>query len=128
MAARVDNTHPRDSSPWRYGSHRYAGERDGIGVSIEWGVNGPAIDAAAQTADTEMRITVTEGGITHQLTDRARERFLHPQEIAALAELSGALEVVAFHGDYDLDVPFDLSPRAQRMIVVLRKTAVQPVS
>ena len=97
----VDVSHPRDCSPWNYGTHRYEGERDGIRVVVEAGVNGPPIDAAAQIADTEMRITVEQDGATHQILDRARERFFHPQELAALAELSGALEVVAFHGDYE---------------------------
>ncbi len=118
----VDVSHPRDCSPWHYGSHRYEGERDGIRVVIEAGVNGPPIDAAAQIADTEMRITVEEGGTTREILDRARERFFHPQELVALAELSGVLEVTEFYGDYDLEVPFDLSERAVRLIAVLRKT------
>ena len=49
------------------------------------------------------------------------QRFFHPQEIVALADLSGVLEVVAFHGDYDALIPFDLSPRATRMVVVLKR-------
>lgn len=117
----VDVTHPRDCSPWNYGSHRYEGQRDGIRVVIEWGVNGPAIDAAAQVADTETQITVEQKGNAYQIVDRARERFFHPQELAALAELSGALEVVMFNGDYDLAVPFDLSEQSKRLIAVLRR-------
>ena len=46
----IDVTHPRDCSPWNYGVHRYEGERDGMRVVIEAGVNGPPIDAAAQVA------------------------------------------------------------------------------
>lgn len=117
----VDVTHPRDSSPWDYGRHRYEGERDGIRVIVEAGVNGPPIDLPAQIADSEMRITIEEDGVVHRILDRARERFFHPQEIVALADLSGALAVVAFHGDYDAEVPFDLSPRATRMVTVLRR-------
>jgi hypothetical protein len=116
----VDLSHPRDCSPWRYGSHRYEGTRDGMRVVIEAGVNGPPIDAAAQVAETEMRITVERDGRTEVIRDVARERFFHPQELAALAELSGTLEVVAFYGDYDITVPFDLSERSTRLIAVLR--------
>ncbi|MFO1073730.1 MAG: class I SAM-dependent methyltransferase [Geminicoccaceae bacterium] len=116
-----DITHPRDSSPWRYGSHRYEGERDGIRVVVEAGVNGPPVDPATQIADSEMRITIERAGERQVILDRARERFLHPQEIVALADLSGALDLVAFHGDYDDAVPFDLSPRATRLVAVLRR-------
>lgn len=116
----VDLSHPRDCSPWSYGSHRYEGTRGGMRVVIEAGVNGPPIDAAAQVAETEMRITVERDGRTEVIRDLARERFFHPQELAALAELSGALEVSAFYGDYDLEVPFDLSERSTRLLAVLR--------
>jgi SAM-dependent methyltransferase len=121
----VDVSHPRDCSPWHYGTHRYEGEREGIRVVIEAGVNGPPIDAAAQIADTEMRITVEEHGTTREILDRARKRFFHPQELAALAELLGALAVTEFYGAYDLDVPFDLSPHATRLIAVLRPAGRQ---
>jgi hypothetical protein len=68
-----------------------------------------------------MRITVEESGRTQVIRDRARERFFHPQELAALAELSGVLEVTGFFGDYDLAVPFDLSEKSTRLIVALRR-------
>ena len=116
----IDLSHPRDCSPWNYGSHRYEGTRDGMRVLIEAGVNGPPIDAAAQVAETEMRITVERDGRTEVISDLARERFFHPQEIVALAELSGVLEVSEFFGDYDLEVPFDVSERATRLIAVLK--------
>lgn len=122
----VDVSHPRDCSPWAYGSHRYEGERDGMRVVIEAGVNGPPIDAAAQIAETEMRITVERDGRTEVIRDLARERFFHPQELAALAELSGGLEVARFFGDYDLEVPFDLSERSTRLIAVLRSVNRPP--
>jgi hypothetical protein len=47
------------------------------------------------------------------------ERFFHPQGLAALAEPSGALQVAAFFGGYDLG---DLSERSKRLIAVLRHT------
>lgn len=119
----VDVTHPCSCSPWRYGGHRYAGARDGLAVTIEFGVNGPKIDPATQVADTEIVITLEQDGQRQVVRDRARERFFHPQEMVALADLSGVLEVVAFHGDYNLALPFDLSPRARRMVVVMRRLA-----
>src|SRR5258708_7643430 len=47
----VEITHPRDCSPWHYGSHQYLGERDGMLVTIDWAVTAPRIDPPAQVLE-----------------------------------------------------------------------------
>ena len=44
------------------------------------------------------------------IVDRARERFYTSQEYIALAKASGALEVVEFFGEFDLDCQVRLEP------------------
>jgi hypothetical protein len=117
----IECTHPRDCSMHEYGEFRYGGSRDGVDVRIRWAIEPPVVDIVAGTAEVVTEMEVDDNGQPFRIVDRARERFLMPQEIALLAERSGALEVVAWHGDFDLDQPLDLSPRSRRMIAVLRK-------
>jgi SAM-dependent methyltransferase len=117
----VDMTHPRDCAPNAYGDFRYVGERDGCRVEIDWAVNRPIADPITNVAAVEVLMRVTENGRTSTHRDRAQERFLSAQEIALLAERSGALRAVAWFGAYDLAQPFDLSPGAHRLIAVLAK-------
>lgn len=117
----LDVTHPRDCSTLGYGRHTYAGERDGCRVTIEWGLN-PVADALAQSVVSEIHVRVSEGGGPEQIFSRqARERILFAQEVAALADASGALEVCGYFGDYDLGRPFDNSPASRRLLVALRR-------
>lgn len=116
----IEVTHPRDCSMWQYGSYQYKGERDGIGVVLDWAVNKPTADPLSQVVDCEVVMTVSENGERKVFRQRARERFATLQEFSALAKLSGALSLVASYGDYRLDQPFDNSPSARRMILVLR--------
>jgi SAM-dependent methyltransferase len=115
-------THPRDCSMWNYGRFRYAGERDGVRVEVDWAVNDPVADPFTQVAEVETRVRVLEDGAGEQVwLDRAQERFTTAQEFAALARLSGALELVRCYGDFRLDQPFDASSASRRMIVLLRR-------
>jgi len=114
-------THPRDCFLWNYGSHRYAGERNGTKVEILWAVDGPKVDALAQTIECDVVMRVKEYGEVKEFRDRAREHFRLPGEYAALARLSGALEVAGVLGDYRFDRPFDQSPDSRRMITVMKR-------
>jgi SAM-dependent methyltransferase len=116
----VEVTHPRDCSMWDYGNFQYKGERDGIGVVIDWAVNRPKADPLTQVVECEVVMTVTEGGERKIFRERARERFGTVQEFSALARLSGSLSLLDCYGDYRLDQPFDHSPGARRMIMVLQ--------
>jgi SAM-dependent methyltransferase len=118
----LEYTHPRECSLASYGKFHYAGERDGVKVEILWATNNPIFDPSTGVAcvETEMRVEVNGNRLV--IPDSACERLVTPQEIALLAELSGVLHVVGWHGDFDLDQPFDNSPASKRMIAVLQKT------
>jgi SAM-dependent methyltransferase len=117
----VEFTHPRDCSPWGYGTYRYQGERNGTRVVIDWPVNDPAMDWHSQVTEVETVLRVWENGQEHVFHDRAKERFATLQEYRALADLSGALRLAAAYGDFKLDQPFDNSPASRRMILVFER-------
>ncbi len=66
-------------------------------------------------------MSVTSGGSQEVFVDRAYERFLSAEDIARLAGASRALQICAWHGDFDVDQPFDDGYSSRRMIVVLRR-------
>jgi SAM-dependent methyltransferase len=116
----MEVTHPRDCSMWSYGNFQYTGERNGVRVVLDWAVNRPSADPITQVVDCEVIMTVDDNGERKIFHDKARERFSTLQEFTALAKLSGAISVAESYGDYRLDQPFDNSPTARRMIVVLK--------
>lgn len=118
----AEMTHPRDCSPYNYGTFQYSGERDGTRVTIDWAVNGAVIDPFAQVAEVETVMRVVENGTEQVFRDRAKERFAGAQEYRALAQLSGSLRLAATYGDFDLDQPFDNSAGARRMILIFEGT------
>ncbi len=117
----VDLTHPRECSFWHYTPFRYAGESDGVSVEIQWAINNPRYDLVTSVAHVELEMRVNDHGRQWTIHDSAKERLLLPQEICLLAELSGALRVVGWHGDFDLAQPLDASPTSRRMIIILQK-------
>jgi SAM-dependent methyltransferase len=117
----VDITHPREVDYDHYGDFTYGGERDGIRVEILWGTNGPASDLVSGIVETEIEIHIDDHGRQFVIKDYAKERMLFPQEIVLLAELSGKMKVVGWHGDYDITQPLDYSAKSRRMIAVLQK-------
>src|SRR5262245_16213444 len=116
----IELSHPRDCSAEHYGRFRYAGERDGCRVTIDW-----ANVAAAPTGGVvvaEVTMSVTSDGTEEVFVDRAYERFLCASDIVGLADASGGLEVCGWYGDFDVEQPFDEGRASRRMIAVLRKT------
>ncbi len=118
----LEITHPRDCSMWNYGNFQYRGERDGVSVVLDWAVNRPNADPVTQVIKCEVVMTVVENGKCQTFRETACERFSTLQEFAALAKLSGVMSVAGVYGDYRLDQPFDNSPGARRMIIVLQAT------
>lgn len=114
-------THPRDCSPWEYGSFVYEGERDGVRVRIQWAVNNPVMDPLTQVAQIETVLTVEENGQVQTFHDTASERFMMAQEWLAVIRLAGGLDVVSVLGDFRADQPFDHTEASRRMIFVLRR-------
>jgi hypothetical protein len=119
----IDLTHLRECSFASYGSFRYGGSRGPVSVEIVWATNNPTFDVLTGVAEVEIELHIDDNGIHHVIKDSARERLLSPQEILLLAELSGELEVVGWHGDYDIGQPLDNSPASTRQIAVLQKLA-----
>jgi SAM-dependent methyltransferase len=118
----VEMTHPRDCNIFDYGDYVYAGTRDGIDVRISWATNGPVIDYAAEVAHVEMLVEVNDKGRMLRFVDAACERLSGPQELAAIAALSGRLKLLSLYGDFRLDQPYDASPGSRRLIAVLAPT------
>src|SRR5260221_6507619 len=59
----VEMTHPRDCSPWNYGSHQYTGERNGMRVVIQWAGNGgPKGDPPPPVVEGETGVRVSGDG------------------------------------------------------------------
>lgn len=120
----IDLTHPRDCNYDHYGAFGYSGQRGDTAVAIKWATNDPRFDLVTGCARVALEINVKENGDSYHIHDEAVERLLFPQEITLLAQLSGALEVVGWYGDYDLLQPLDYSPGSRRMIGVLQKVKV----
>lgn len=116
----IEITHPRDCSMWNYGNFQYRGERGGVSVVLDWAVNQPKADPLTQVIACEVVMTVVDNGKPMTFRETARERFSTLQELSALATLSGAMSFHGAYGDFRLDQPFDNSPAARRMIVVLK--------
>ncbi len=119
----LENTHPRDCAPYQYGDFQYHGERDGCDVTITWATNNPVVNPLTQVISPQVEIRICENGNTTFLTDQASERFIAPQEFYQLAELSGVFTITGWYGDFNLNQPFDNTPAARRMILVLQKKA-----
>jgi SAM-dependent methyltransferase len=114
-------THPRDCSMHGYGTHVYSGERNGTKVEIRWAVNNPKHDAFTQVAEVETVLKVTENGNETLYRDKARERYLSPQELVALTKLAGGFKIIDCYGDFIPGLKMDNSPASRRMIFVLQK-------
>jgi SAM-dependent methyltransferase len=117
----IDLTHPRECSFWHYTPFYYAGQREGVSAEIQWATNNPCYDLVTSIAYVELEMRVNDHGWRWTIHDSAKERLLLPQEICLLAEMSGALQVVGWYGDFDLAQPLDDSPASRRMIAILQK-------
>jgi SAM-dependent methyltransferase len=117
----VDLSHPSEIDWTHYKRFHYSGQRDGVKVDIHWATNDPSYDLATGIAHVGVEMRVNDHGKEFVVKDSADERLMFPQEIALLGELSGALKVVGWYGDFHIDQPLDYSPKSQRMIGVLQK-------
>jgi SAM-dependent methyltransferase len=123
----IDLSHPRDCSSQNYSNHRYAGQRDDIAVEIIWPASDTEFDLIDGVAHVEVEMRVNDHGQELIISNTMDERMLIPQDIHLLANLSGALQVMGWYGDFDLSQPLDDSPASRRMIAVLRKNE-RPIS
>ncbi len=117
----IDLSHPAEVSFSHYKKFHYSGERDGVKVDIYWATNNPQYDLATGIAHVALEMHVNDHGKQIVVKDEANERLLFPQEINLLAEASGALKVVGWYGDFNMNQPLDHSEKSQRMIGVLQR-------
>ena len=80
-----------------------------------------SVNESTLYTQVKTKVTVKEHGAEQVFYDQARERFCSAQEYRLLAELSGALDVLDFYGDFKLDQKFDGSAASRRLIGVLAK-------
>lgn len=117
----IDVTNPRFTSFTYYEPFCYTGERDGVFVEIRWHGDHTKIDPVTHVATTRVEMLVNNHGQQETFSDMAQERILTAQEIVLLAQMTGKLQPVGWYGAYDINQPFDHSPKANRMIAVLQK-------
>jgi hypothetical protein len=117
----IHYSHPRDCSLLDYGKFRYAGQRDNIFVEINWATNRPRFDLVTAVADVEIEMRVQDNGHSMVITDRAKERLVTPQDLRLVARMSGQLQIVGWHGNFDLNQPFDQSSESVCMLCVMQK-------
>ena len=88
------------------------------------GCDGPPCEPFAHvyTEYLHFRRTDLASAATSERTYATRKRALHPQELAAMVEAAGGLEIVAWHtGRMDLSERFDSTDGKGRAVVVLRR-------
>lgn len=119
--------HPRDfvgrggrmygvSTPWMV-------ERDGLEVSVRWGLPSNPYDPLRQIFHAHIEIEAKSvGGDSNHIEDIIPMRDWTLDELRAAIRLSGVFEVSNLYGDFSLDVPLSNSEQAWRMILVLRRS------
>ncbi len=117
----IECIHPRACSYFHYGVHTHRGQRDGTEVEFVVGANHPVFDPITGTAQVRLDLHVRKNGILTTYTDEASEHIYSAPEIQLIADRSGSLDVVAWHGEMDLNQPFDNAPEATSMLVLLQK-------
>ena len=81
-----------------------------------------SMDPVAQTFEDELVFEAHEGERTTEIRGGpTRTRLILPQEFRALVEASGAFDLLATLGTFDLKAPLDRDSMSWRMVSVLRK-------
>jgi len=119
----LEMNHPRDvfnvgkstGTDWKM-------TRDDKTVHTIWGSDSDKFDPITQITNTTVRLTVTEETkVIFELEDKSKQRCFTANEFKALVFASGRFKIVDFFGSLDVDIPFDNSKKAWRMVPVLQK-------
>ncbi len=97
-------------------------ERDGIEVQVDWTYRQHPIDWRAQTFSGLAKIRVCDRSKTLSLELPYRYRVFFPQELEALACLSGCFRVMSVYGDFHLGRVYGRMQSPKLMLVLLQKT------
>ena len=117
----IEMPHPRDVFNVESSTKNvWEMEKDGGKLSIDW-ASEPDFDPITEISTGNVLMTWELDGTIdkHVAPERFREYGLGV--LKALMELAGGLELVTIYGDMKVDVPFDNTKKAWRMIPVLRK-------
>jgi len=119
----IEQTHPRESFAdlESYVETEWAVETRGVRVEIAWGTENDPFDPITQRGETTVRVRVTEKGRTFEIEDHLPQKTWLATEMEAAIRASGVFALVQRYGALDATTPFDNSPRARRMVSVLRK-------
>lgn len=119
----IEQTHPRESFAdlESYVETEWIVEARGTRVEIAWGDEKDPFDPITQRGHTTVRMRVTEKGKTLEIEDHLPQKTWLATEMEAAIRASGVFELVHRYGALDATVPFDNSPRARRMVSVLRR-------
>lgn len=118
----IEYMHPRETELLYYKPMRLEGSRDGIHVTITYGVNDPVIDLRTQVAEVETETIVShDGEVRQKYSSTALERFFTVQEVAALAFGSGSFQMVGAWGDFDQTIPIVRESIARKSIIALER-------
>lgn len=119
----VELPHPGDflQEPRQRQTH-WSVRRDETTVEVSWGHPDDPYDATTQVHDALVEFRVRRGDQVEAYRERTRMKEWLAPEFEAAVRLSGEFEIVARHGDFRLDAPFDDTEQSWRMIAVLRRS------
>jgi SAM-dependent methyltransferase len=89
-------------------------------LKIDW-ASDATFDPIAEVSTGTVRFTETREGAEHTYEAPESWRGLTMGVLRALVELSGCFKIAGMYGDLDVNVPFDNSSKAWRLVLVLRK-------
>ena len=120
----IDLRHPRKVLTNRDGPPQ-EGNSNGLAIRVRWGgsTRTRTIDVVRQIIAIQVDVTVfqeSDSSVVEQFSFLSRERFLFPEELRAIVDLSGCFRLVKCFGDFSVGQPIEKA-RGRRLIAVLQK-------
>jgi SAM-dependent methyltransferase len=121
----IEQSHPREAFAdlESYTETDWTVEARGARVTISWGDEDDPFDPITLRGTTTVRMHITEKGKSWQIESKLPQKTWLPTEMEAAYRANGSLELVQRYGALDFNIPFNNSPRALKMVTVLRKRA-----
>jgi len=117
----IELSHPKDMfNPGSAARNKWTMDDGLVSVSTEWACDA-VIDPLTEINTGTVHFAVKHPTLVEEFSFQEQWREISAGLIRALIELSGRFKIAAMYGDLDLNVPFDNSDKAWRMVIVLRK-------
>jgi len=117
----IELSHPKDMfSPGSATRNKWTMDDGLVKVDTEWGCDA-VIDPLTEINTGTVHFKVKHPTLVEEFSFQEQWREIPAGLIRALIELSGRFKIAAMYGDLDMNVPFDNSDKAWRMVIVLRK-------